>query len=188
MPSEAEPQGVPLERYREYLRVLARVQLSALLQGKVDPSDVVQESLLKAHEKREQFRGDSEADLTAWLRRILANTLTDVVRRYAGEGRDVGREQSLDAAVEQSSSRLEAWLEDAGSSPVERLERQEQVLQLADALAGLPDDQRNALELRHLQGHSIAEISQAMGRSETAVGGLLRRGMKKLRQELGPQT
>src|SRR5262245_6603789 len=127
--SNAAHQGPPLEQYREYLRVLARVQLGQLLQGKMDPSDVVQEALLKAHQARDQFRGQGEAELLTWLRRILANTLIDAARRYAGEGRDVARERSLEAALEQSSSRLEALLEaDAASSPPERVMHQEQLL------------------------------------------------------------
>ena len=93
-------------------------------------------------------------------------------------------ERSLEAAVERSSSRLEALLADQRSSPSEQAARQEQLLRLAEGLARLPEDQRRAVELKHLQGESLEAIGQEMGRSATAVAGLLRRGLDRLREWL----
>jgi RNA polymerase sigma-70 factor (ECF subfamily) len=172
----------PLEDYRDYLRLLARLQLDPRLRGQLDPSDIAQETLLKAHARREQFRGKSDAEKAAWLRQILANTLTDALRRFQRQQGD--QHESLEVAVEQSSARLERWLEAAGTSPQDQASRQEQVLRLAAALAKLPDDQRNAVELRHLQGYSVPAISELTGRSVASVAGLLRRGLKALREQL----
>lgn len=175
----------PLERYREYLRLLARLQMDPRLRQKLDPSDVAQETLLQAHAKKEQFRGQSEAELTAWLRRILANTLAMSVRRYGRQRRDAALERSLELGIEASSVRLEAWLAIEDPGPSQQAERNELLLRLAAALEQLPQEQREALELRHLQGHSVAEIGQHMGRSEASVAGLLRRGLMRLREILG---
>src|ERR671939_260427 len=140
MTEEAEGPGRPLEDYREYLRLLARLQLDPRLRSRLDPSDIAQETLLKAHERRHQFRGQTEGERIAWLRTILANTLTDAVRK-------LGREQGHG-------------------------ER---------ALAQLPEEQRTAIELRHLQGYSVPAVSELTGRSVASVSGLLRRGLKRLR-------
>jgi RNA polymerase sigma-70 factor (ECF subfamily) len=172
-------------RYRDYLRVLARVQLPVQLRGKLDPSDLVQQTLLRAHEKRSQFRGHSSAEEAGWLRAILANTLAEAARRFGRQQRDVSRERSLEAALAESSARIEAWLATHESSPSDLALRHEQQLRLAAALPRLPDDQRQAVELRHFGGMTIADIACEMGRSEIAVTGLIRRGLHRLRELLG---
>ena len=184
MEHEAEVQGPVLERFRHYLLLLARLHLGDQLQAKLDPSDVVQQTLLEAHRKQAQFRGKSEAEMAAWLRQMLAYCIADALRAFGRAKRDAAQERSLEAALENSSLRLEAWLAADQSSPSQQAARQEQLLQLAEALAQLPEDQRRAVELKHLQGCSLAAIAQSLGRSETAVGGLLRRGMTRLRELL----
>jgi RNA polymerase sigma-70 factor, ECF subfamily len=184
MPLQTGGFQTPLEKFRDYLRMLARLQLEPQFQGKFDPSDVVQETLLRAHEKRDQFRGQTDAELAAWLRQILARQMADAVRRFSGGTRDVGRERSLEDSLHRSSARLEALLVAEQSPPEGQAVRQEQLLQLAGALTKLPEDQRTAVELQHLHGCSVEAISQQMGRTKAAVGGLLRRGMRKLREIL----
>jgi RNA polymerase sigma-70 factor (ECF subfamily) len=173
-----------LGNFRAYLRLLAGLQLEPLVQAnpllrKVDPSDVVQKTLVEAHRDLGQFR-ETAAQFPAWLRQILKRNLQDAVRRELTGARDVRLERSLD----DSSFRLEQWLTSTEASPLEQTVRQEQLARLADALVRLPDDQQTAVSLKHLHGYSVAEIGQQMERSEAAVAGLLRRGLQRLRELL----
>ena len=181
MPREVGPPAPGVEEFRDYLHLLARLQLDPRLIGKVDPSDVVQQTLVKAHQHLDQFRGNSLAEQAGWLRRILANTLIDAARKF---GRELDLEHSLEQGFNQSSARLEAWLAADQSSPSEVAQRQEEVVRLARCLAQLPDDQRTAVELHHLRDASVAEIAAHLGRTEAAIAGLLRRGLQKLRELL----
>jgi RNA polymerase sigma-70 factor (ECF subfamily) len=183
MPSESCDRDWPLEHYRDYLHLLSRIGLGARLRALDDSSDVVQQTLMKAQERIGQFRGTGEAELLAWLRAILARHLADLARR-SGQPQWEKR-QSLEAALELSSARLASWLADEQPSPGEQAQHREQLLRLAEALARLPQDQRTAVELHHLEGHSVPEVGRRMGRSAGAVAGLLHRGLKSLRAHLG---
>lgn len=179
-----EPDERPLEAYRHYLRLLARMQLGSRLQAKLDASDIVQQTILHAHQARALFRGTSEPEKLAWLRSILANVLAATARRFDTQSRDVASERSLDAQLERSSSRLECLLVTDQTSPSDRVVRSEELLRLAVALGSLPDDQRQVVELHHLKGLQVAEVAIQIGRTRPAVVGLLYRGLKKLRELL----
>src|SRR5438270_4361661 len=98
---DAATLGRLLELYRRYLGLLARVQIGQRLQGKIDASDLVQETFLEAHRNFPRFRGTTEAELVSWLRQILAAKLADLLRRYLGtQGRDVRLERDLAAAFD----------------------------------------------------------------------------------------
>jgi RNA polymerase sigma-70 factor (ECF subfamily) len=171
----------PVDRFRDYLLLLARAQLDRRLQAKLDPSDIVQQSILEAHACAAQFRGTTSGEQAAWLRQILARNLANAVRDLGRQKRDARREQSLEQQVENSSARLEGLLAADQSSPSHQADRGEQLLRLAGALAALPEGQREAVELRHLHGWSLADIAAHLNRSAAAVAGLLHRGLVQLR-------
>lgn len=169
-----------IERHRPYLMLLARARLRPNQGLQMEPSDIVQQTLIAAYEKRDQFRGASDAELTAWLRQILKNNLLDALRDQHRDKRDVRREISLQATVDRSFSRADDWLAAVQTSPSQKAMRQEDLLRLSEALTQLPEDQRNAIVLHHLHGLKLAEVASEMLRSESAVAGLLFRGLSKL--------
>ena len=173
-----------LELFRSYVGLLARLQIDSALRGKVDLSGVVQQTLYEACEVLRQHDPAIGGAVAPLLRRLLANNLADEARKALALKRGAGREQSLEAALQTSSVRLEAFLAADQSSPGDRAERAEDLARLASALDDLPEAQRLALELHYLQGWSLAEVAKHLGRSKSAVAGLLHRSLETLRDRL----
>lgn len=171
-----------LESFRAELLLLARLHLPVRLQAKVDASDVVQQALLQAHSNREQFKGETEAQLAQWLRRILSNVIIDSHRRYTGK-RDVTLERSLEHSLDQSSSNMDLILGHQ-STPSRAAIKEEEIQSLTELLYQLPTAQKQAIQLHYLQSLPLARVSQEMNRTEASVAGLLRRGLKALRSQL----
>lgn len=169
-----------LEQFRSYLRLLAESQLPVGLRGKVDGSDIVQQTMLQAHQAREQFRGSTDAERAAWLRTILANVLWGLLRHYGRDCRDLSREQSL-VGIEHSSIRLEALLASDSSSPSQNMHRLELAAQLAGAMMELGEEQRQVILLKYWHDRSLNEMAAELGKSPEAIAGLLYRGLRQLR-------
>jgi RNA polymerase sigma-70 factor (ECF subfamily) len=173
-----------LEQYRRYLLVLAAVHLDPQLRGKLDPADVVQQTLLRAHAAEGDLRGRDPATVTAWLRKILANELADTLKHFRRDRRNIARDRSIEADLDRSASGLVGWLAAEQTSPSGKAIRNEQMLQLADALANLPETMREVVVLKHCQGWTMAQIAERIGKSVPAAASLLRRGLEQLRRRL----
>ena len=184
MSQQAEANGPKPEHFRQYLALLARTHLGPNQRAKVDPSDIVQQTLLDAHRKLDQFRGTTEPEMAAWLRKMLSFRVADAFRALGRQKRDAALERPLDARVDDTCSRLEGWLEAVQTSPSGRASRNEQLVRLAEAMASLPRAQREAIELHHLHGLSLSDTAEQLGRTGGSVVGLLRRGLVKLRELL----
>ncbi len=174
-----------LERYREYLRLLARTCLARRLKPKLDASDMVQEAFLKAHERFHQFLGRTDAEMAAWLRRILANCAVDFARRARSEARDVAREKSLEQELDRSSKAIAAFLEASHTTPSGAAERGELSVAVADALARMDEDDREVIVLRNFEDLEWGEIGRRMERSPDAARKLWARALMRLRPLMG---
>jgi RNA polymerase sigma-70 factor (ECF subfamily) len=176
-----------LEPFRKYLTVLASVHLDPRLRGKLDPADVVQQTLLRAHAALPGLRAVEPAAVAAWLRKILASELADTVKHFHRDRRAIDRERSIEADLDKSASGLAGWLAADQTSPSQRAARNEDVLRLADALADLPDRMREVVVLKHCQGWTLRQIADRLDTTVPAVASLLRRGLEQLRGRLAPE-
>jgi RNA polymerase sigma-70 factor (ECF subfamily) len=178
-----------LERFRSYLCALARIQVAARpwLASKLEASDVVQQALLKAHAARDQFRGSTPAEMAVWLRQIVTRTLANEFRALGQQKRDVGAERSLEADLDASSCRMDAWLAAEQSTPSEQVGRHERASALAAAVAALPPDQQEVVLLKHCHGLALEDVATRLGRTPASVAGLLRRGLARLRELLNEE-
>ena len=176
--------GSLLEHYRGYLRMVALRKLDARVQRRVDASDIVQQTFLEAQRDFPNFRGSSERELAVWLRRMLENNVLEQVERHVGaQKRSIFREFSMDDSGGGDGVALRHALPSDLSSPSQRVMRGEASVRLAHALDKLPDGQREAVRLRHLEGWSLSQIAEHLDRSEVAVAGLIKRGLQALRRQ-----
>lgn len=177
--------GKLLRLYQNYLSILASTQYRQRLNPRVAPSDIVQDTLLRAYKNFGQFRGSSKPEFLAWLRQILVNSLAQFVEKHIlAERRDVRREVSIEQmgrSMEHSTIRLAKLIPAEVDSPSRALQQAEDQVQLADILATLPRDYQTVLALRNLQELSFEEVAKEMDRSVGATRMLWLRAIEKLR-------
>ncbi|MCS5630832.1 MAG: sigma-70 family RNA polymerase sigma factor [Pirellulaceae bacterium] len=180
---DADSLGVLLERYRPYLRLLALRYIAGAISTRVDPSDVIQQTCLDVHLEIANFRGSHEAQWSSWLRRILENNVHQVIRRHIQtQKRTVKKESRVDETP--SGSVLDRGRFVANViSPSHQAMNDERAVRLVGMLEDLGAGQREAIRLRFLEGNSLSEIALIMDRTEMAVAGLVKRGLRKLREQ-----
>jgi RNA polymerase sigma-70 factor, ECF subfamily len=176
--------GQLLELYRNYLRLMARSLISQPLRLRLDASDLVQETFLKAHREFSSFLGSTEPELVVWLRQILVHGLADQVKQHRARKRDYRREEPMEVLLDRSSLAIQERLATPISSPSNHSSRREQAVLLADALEKLPADYREVFLLRNLEHIPFEQIAARMGRSSGAVRMLWTRAIAKLSQFL----
>jgi RNA polymerase sigma-70 factor (ECF subfamily) len=177
-----EALGNVLESCRKYLSLVAARELDCDLHAKGGTSDLVQETFLEAQRDFARFQGNSEGELLAWLRQILLNNVSNFTRRYRGtRKRELNREVPI--ATEDSASSPGLVLPDLMLTPYSQAVQHEQAEALRRAVERLPEEYRQAIVLRYLEGRSFEEIGQRLGRSPDAARKLWSRAMERLRQQ-----
>jgi len=170
-----------LNRYRPYLRVVAEKLIRSHFRARFDGSDIVQEVCRDAAFGIKQLRASSEPEFNAWINRILKNNLANFLRDHTAAKRDVRLEQDVgDGNVSIQWRSRDA----SGRRPDSRLIQGEAALVLAQSLAGLPDDQRTAIQMRYIEMCKLAEIAEYMQISISSVARLIDQGLNGMKNQL----
>lgn len=180
--------GPLLASYADQLRQLADRQLDGKVRNRVSPSDIVQEALLQASQDFPGFRGQSDAELSSWLRRVLARKVSKTIERHLlAEKRDVRREVAFAPVADWSGMPVSDAVADHRPGPASEALGSERHHQLQHALAELPENYRRIIELRNIHGLPFEEIASRLNRSSGAARMLWLRAIEALRQRLSPQ-
>lgn len=181
MEESGTPVAQRLNHFRPVLLTLAEAMMSSTLREDLEPSDLVQQTLLEAHCNAEQLAAMSQAAFFSWLRSALTHNVLDAVKHLKAQKNDVRRRVRASDA-EGSFLRLEQILIADQTSPSEVVQRNEHICRMLAALQTLPDNQRRAVILKHLNGRSLRDIAETLGLSEPAAAGVLHRGRQRLAQ------
>ena len=176
------------ERHRARLRRMVRLRLDRRLQGRVDPSDVLQEAYLDLAARLPDYARERSMPAYLWLRLVAGQRLAMVHRQHLGAAmRDAGREVSLyrGALPQASSASLAAQLLGRFTTASQAALRAERQLQLQEILNGIDPMDREILALRHFEQLSNGEAAQVLGLSRTAANNRYIRALGRLRDLLG---
>lgn len=171
--------GQLLDSYRSQLRETIDANIHGPLQRRIDASDVIQQTCVQAVRNFSQFRGSTLPEFWGWLEQVEQHMLVDLVREHGAQKRDAHTEQS---GPTQNDAIARATT--AGQHAMRGERRRE----LEAAISQLPAGQREAVALRYLDEHKIADIATALDRSEEAVAGLLKRGVRALKAILNDRS
>ena len=168
-----------MQRLRPVLVTLAEAMITRAYRGDIEASDLVQQTLLEAHRESDRLETLEEGQVFSWLRTALRNNLLDAVKHLNSQRNDVNR-RVRESDLEESFARLEEVFAGDDTSPSQILQRQVQITTMLMALQDLTDNQRTAVVMKNLQGHTLREIDAALDLTESAAAGLLHRGRQQL--------
>jgi RNA polymerase sigma-70 factor (ECF subfamily) len=178
-----------LEQNRERLRRMVAARLDRRVASRIDPSDIVQETLAHAARRMDEYFRDRAIPFRSWLRQVAKERVIDAHRRHIIAGRrSINRESRADERPDASAGELVGRLEANDTSPSNRLWREERHERVMAALAALPPRHREVLVMRYLEQRATDEIADALGITPGAVKARLLRALIQIRGHLEPDA